>query len=145
MFVSAPSTNRVIGAADGMMAVVLTAGTLSEVIEVEAAFQSVGGREGRQARSLFNVLCPWAGDGNDDRRGRFPFTGIVGGEPAGFLCKDEPRVEGGKFFSDSEKGVGGRDAVDDKLGRGRVQVDGGGTRDQVEEGGGLRVEGCGLN
>ena len=41
--------------------------------------------------------------------------------------------------------MGGGDAVDDKLGRGRVQVDGGGTRDQVEEGGGLRVEGCGLN
>ena len=85
MFASAPSTDRVIGAAEGVMAEVLTAGTLSTVIEAEAAFQSVGGGEGRQARSLCNVLCPWAGDGDDDGRGRFHFAAIVGGEPAGFL------------------------------------------------------------
>jgi len=85
VFASAPSTDGVIGVAEGVVAEVLTAGTLSEVIEAEAAFQSVGGGEGRQARSLRNVLCPRAGDGNDDGRGRFPFAAIVGGEPAGFL------------------------------------------------------------
>jgi hypothetical protein len=69
VFAGAPSTDRVIGAAEGVMAEVLTAGTLSKVVEAEAAFQTVGGGEGRQARSLCDVLCPWAGDGDDDGRG----------------------------------------------------------------------------
>jgi hypothetical protein len=145
MFACAPATDRVIGAAEGVVAIVLAAGALGEVVEAEAAFQTVGGGEGRQARSLGDVLCLGAGDGDDDGRGRFPFATFIGGEPAGFLGKDETRVEGGKFFSDIEEGVGGGDAVDDKLCRWRVQVDGGGTWDQVEEGGGPRVEGGSLD
>jgi hypothetical protein len=41
--------------------------------------------------------------------------------------------------------MGGGDAVDYKLSRWRVQVDGGGTRDKVEEGGGPGVEGGSLD
>ena len=66
MFPCAPSTCRVIGAAEGVVAKVLAAGALGEVIEAEAAFQSKGGRKGRQARSLCNVLCLGSGNGDDD-------------------------------------------------------------------------------
>ena len=69
MFPCAPSTCRVIGASEGVVAKVLAAGALGKVIETEAAFQSKGGGEGRQARSLGNVLCLWAGDRDDDGRG----------------------------------------------------------------------------
>jgi hypothetical protein len=85
VFACAPSADRVIGAAEGVVAIMLAAGALSEVVEAEAAFQSIGGGEGRQARSLSNVLCLGAGDGNDDGRGRFALPAFVGGEPAGFL------------------------------------------------------------
>jgi hypothetical protein len=145
MFACAPATDGVIGAAEGVVAEVLAAGALGEVIETEAAFQTVGGRKGRQARSLGDVLCLGAGDGDDDGRGRFPFATFVGGEPAGFLRKNESRVEGGKFFSNGEEGVGGGDAMDNELSRWRVQMDGGSTWDQVEEGGGPRVEGGSLD
>ena len=57
MFAGAPSTDRVVGASEGVVAIVLAAGTLGEVIEAEAAFQSEGSGEGRQARSLCDVLC----------------------------------------------------------------------------------------
>jgi hypothetical protein len=69
VFACAPSTGRVIGASEGVVAKVLAAGALGKVIETEAAFQSKGGGEGRQARSLGNVLCLWAGDRDDDGRG----------------------------------------------------------------------------
>jgi hypothetical protein len=82
-----------------VVAIMLATGALGEMIEPEAAFQSKGGGEGRQARSLSNVLCPGAGDGNNDGGGRFSFAAFVRGEPAGFLCKDQSRIEGGKFFS----------------------------------------------
>jgi hypothetical protein len=124
---------------------VLAAGALGEVIEAEAAFQSVGGGEGRQARSLGDVLCFGAGDGDDDGRSRFAFATFVGSEPPGFLRKDEARVVGGEFFSNVEEGVGGGNAMDDKLSRRRVQVDGGGTRDEVEEGRGPRVKSSSLD
>ena len=112
MFSCEPSTCRVIGAAEGVVAKVLAAGALGEVIETEAAFQSKGGRKGIQARSLCNVLCLGSGDGDDAGGSRFPFASVVGGQPSGFLCEDETRVESGKFFSDVEEGVGGGDAVD---------------------------------
>ena len=51
------------------MATVLAAGTLGEMVETEAAFQSVGGGEGRQVRSLCDVLCLGAGDSDDDGGG----------------------------------------------------------------------------
>jgi hypothetical protein len=85
MFVRAPSANWVIGATKGVVAIVLAAGALGEVIEAEAAFQSEGGGKGRQARSLSDILCLRAGDGDDDGGGRFPYATFVGGEPAGFL------------------------------------------------------------
>ena len=69
MFACAPSTGRVIGASEGVVAKVLAAGALGKVIETEAAFQSKGGGEGRQARSLGNVLCLRSGNGDDDRGG----------------------------------------------------------------------------
>ena len=69
MFACTPSTDRVIGATEGMVAIVLASGALGKVIETEAAFQSVGSGKGRQARSLGNVLCLWAGDRDDDGRG----------------------------------------------------------------------------
>ena len=85
MFVRAPSANRVIGASKGVVAIVLASGALGEVIEAEAAFQSEGGREGRQARSLSDVLCLGTGDRDDDGGGRFSFVTFVRGEPTGFL------------------------------------------------------------
>ena len=112
MFPCTLSTYRVIGAAQGVLAKVLAAGALGEVIEAEAAFQSKGGREGRQARSLCNVLCLGSGNRDDDGGSRFPFSSVVGGEPSGFLCEDETRVECGEFISNVEEGVGGGDAVD---------------------------------
>ena len=85
MFACAPSTDRVVGASEGMVAIVLAAGALGEVVETEAAFQTEGGGEGRQVGSLSDVLCLGAGNGDDDGRGRFPFATFIGGEPAGFL------------------------------------------------------------
>ena len=85
MFACTPATDWVIGAAEGVVAIVLAAGALSEVVETEAVFQAVGGRDGRQARSLCNVLCLGAGDGDNDGRGQFPFAMIIRGEPMGFL------------------------------------------------------------
>ena len=49
------------------------------------------------------------------------------------MCKHEPSVEGGELFTNVGKRVGGRDAVHKELCRGRVQLDGGGARNQVEE------------
>jgi hypothetical protein len=57
MFACAPATDGVIGAAEGVVALVLAAGALSEVVVAEAAFQTVGGGTGRKARSLSDVLC----------------------------------------------------------------------------------------
>jgi hypothetical protein len=85
VFACAPSADRVGGAAEGIVAKVLATGALCEVVEAEAAFQSVGGGEGRQAGSLCDVLCLGAGNGDDDGRGGFAFSTFVGGEPAGFL------------------------------------------------------------
>ena len=87
MFAGAPSTDGVIFAAKGGVAIVLATGALGEVVEVEAAIQAKGGGEGRQAGSLCNVLSLGTGDGYDDGRGRFPFTTFVRSEPAGFLRK----------------------------------------------------------
>src|ERR1700709_2410349 len=100
MFPCAPSTCRVIGASEGVVAKVLAAGALGEMIEAEAAFQSKGGRKGRQARSVCNVLCLGSGNGDDDGGSRFPFVTFVGGEPSGFLCEDETRVHRGKYSYD---------------------------------------------
>ena len=69
MFASAPLTDRVVGASKSVVAIVLAAGALGKVVETEAAFQTEGGGKGRQARSLGNVLCLWAGDRDDDGRG----------------------------------------------------------------------------
>jgi hypothetical protein len=85
VFACAPSTDRVIGASEGVVAIVLAAGALGEVVEAKTAFQSVGGGESRQARFLSDVLCFGAGDGDDDGRSGFAFPTFVGGEPAGFL------------------------------------------------------------
>jgi hypothetical protein len=85
VFVRAPSANGVIGTSEGVVAIVLATGALGEVVEAEAAFQSEGSGEGGQARSLSDVLCLRAGDGDNDGRGRLPFATFVRGEPAGFL------------------------------------------------------------
>jgi hypothetical protein len=47
MFACTPATDGVVGGAEDVVAEVLAAGALGEVIETEAAFQSVYGREGR--------------------------------------------------------------------------------------------------
>jgi hypothetical protein len=69
MFACVASTDGVIGGVEGVVALVLAAHALSEVIEAEATFQTVGGREGRQARSLSDILCLGACDGDNDGRG----------------------------------------------------------------------------
>ena len=85
MFIRTPSTDGVIGATEGVVAVVLAAAALGEVIETEATFQAKGGRKGRHAGSLCDVLCLRANDRDDDGGGRFPFALFIGGEPSGFL------------------------------------------------------------
>ena len=49
------------------------------------------------------------------------------------MCKHEPSVEGVELFANLGKRVVGRDAVHKELCRGRVQLDGGVARNQVEE------------
>ena len=127
------------------MVKVLATGALSKVVETETAFQTEGSREGRQARSLSEVLCLGAGDGDDDGGGRFAFASFVRVEPPGFLGEAEPRVIGSELFPNVEESMGGGDAVYDELCRGHVQVDRGGARDEVEEGGCPRVESSGLD
>jgi hypothetical protein len=83
----------------------LATGTLCEVVEAEAAFQSVGRGESSQAGSLCDVLCFGSGDGNDNRGGCFAFAFVVRGEPTGFLGEDEARIVGGEFFSNGEEGM----------------------------------------
>jgi hypothetical protein len=68
VFACAPSADWVVGASKGVVAIVLAVCTLGEVVEKEAAFQAIGGREGRQTRFLSNVLCLRTSDGDDDRR-----------------------------------------------------------------------------
>jgi hypothetical protein len=127
MFAYVPSTDRVIGAAKGVVALILASGALSEVIEMEGVFQAVGCRKGRQARSIGDVLCLEAIDRDDDGRGRFHIVTYVGGEPVGLLRKNESPVKSGKFFCNSEECVSGGDTVENKLSSWHVQVDGGGT------------------
>jgi hypothetical protein len=69
VYACTPSADWVIGVSKGVVAIVLAACTLGEVVEMEVAFQAIVGREGRQARSLSNVLCLGTGDGDDDGRG----------------------------------------------------------------------------
>ena len=69
MFACAPSTNWVVGAVEGVVAIVLAAGTLGKVVEAKTVFQPKAGRKGRQAGSLCNVLSLWTGDGDDYGRG----------------------------------------------------------------------------
>ena len=56
------------------------------------------------------------------------------------LCKREPSVVAGEFFANVGKRVRGRDALHKKLRSGRVQIDGSGTRDEVEELGDFAVK-----
>jgi hypothetical protein len=69
VFACAPSTDWVIGASKGVVAIMLAACALGEVVETEVTFQAIGGGEGRQARSLSNILYLGAGDGDDNGRG----------------------------------------------------------------------------
>ena len=62
MFAGTPSTDRVVGASEGVLAIVLAACALGEVIETEAAFQLEGSGEYKQGRSLCDVLCLGTGD-----------------------------------------------------------------------------------
>jgi hypothetical protein len=84
-FVHAPWSNRVVAASESAVAIMLAMGALGEIIELEVEFQSEGVGEGRQAGSLRDFLYLGAGDGDDDRRGRFSFPTFIGGEPVGFL------------------------------------------------------------
>ena len=69
MFACAPSTNSVISAAEGVVAIVLATGALGEVVETKTEFQPKGGRKGRQAGSLCDVLGLWTGNVDDYGRG----------------------------------------------------------------------------
>jgi hypothetical protein len=69
VFACALSADWVISASKGVVTIVLVTCALGEVVETETAFQEVGGREGRQVRSLSNVLCLGTSDINDDERG----------------------------------------------------------------------------
>jgi hypothetical protein len=62
LFTCAPLANWIIGASEGVMAIVLAVYALGEVVEMEVVFQAIGGREGRQVGSLCDVLCLGASD-----------------------------------------------------------------------------------
>jgi hypothetical protein len=85
VFTCTPSTYGVIGATESVVAKVLAACALGKEVEAQAAFQAKGGRVGRQARSLCDVLCLGTGDGDDDGGGGFSFPTFIGCEPTGFL------------------------------------------------------------
>jgi hypothetical protein len=84
-FTCAPLADWVVGASEGMVAILLAACALDEVVEKETAIQAVGGREGRQVRSLCDILCLGAGDTDDNRGGKFPFAMLIRGELSGIL------------------------------------------------------------
>jgi hypothetical protein len=46
VFACALSTGGVIGAAEDIVAILLVAGTLGKVVQVEAVYQSIGGEQG---------------------------------------------------------------------------------------------------
>jgi hypothetical protein len=85
-----------------------------------------------------------ASDGDNDGRGRFSFLVFIGGESVGFLWEYQAHVKGSEFFSNVLKREGGGDTVDNQLSHRRVQIDRGGTKYQMKEGGGPWVEGSGL-
>ena len=59
------------------------------------------------------------------------------------LCKRKPSVVGSEFLANVGKGVGGRNAMHKKLCNRGVQVDGSGSRNEVEELGDFAVKrGC---
>ena len=92
-----------------------------------------GSREGRKAEKECKVLRLGAGGGNNNSGRFFADALFIWSQPSGQVCKHEPSVEGGKLFANVGKRVGGRDAVHKELCRGRVQLDGGGARNKVEE------------
>src|SRR5205085_63597 len=106
---------------------------LSSGAKAQAAIKAEGVGKGGEAWKDCKILCLRAGDGYDDS-GRFiTDAAFVRFEPSGLLCKCKPNVEGGEFFANVGKCVGGGDAVHKKLCRGGVQLDGGGSRNKVEE------------
>jgi hypothetical protein len=81
----APSTYGIIGAAESVVAKLLVVCALGKEVETQSAFQAKGGRVGRQAKSLCDVLCLGTGDGEDDGEGGFSFAAFIRCEPTGFL------------------------------------------------------------
>ena len=96
-----PTTDRRVGAFQGVMANLLTVGTLSVLVEAKVSLQLEGGEEGRQVRRGGKVQCLRACDGDDHSGYAFVGTTVVRGKPSGSLRESEARVEGGNLPGNS--------------------------------------------
>ena len=80
-----PTTDRRVGALQGVMAKLLAVGTLSVLVEAKVTLQLEGGRQGRQARHGGKVLCLRACDGDNDSGYTFIGATVLRGKPSGSL------------------------------------------------------------
>ena len=97
----APTTDRRVGALQGVMAKLLAVGTLSVLVEAKVMLQLEGGGEGRQACHGGKVLCLRACDSDNDSGYAFVGAMVVRGKPSGSLREREARVEGGDLPGNS--------------------------------------------
>ena len=97
----APTTDRRVGALQGVMAKLLAVGTLSVLVAAKVTLQLEGGGEGRQERRGGKVLCLRACDGDNDSGYAFVGATVVRGKPSGSLRESEARVEGGDLPGNS--------------------------------------------
>ena len=133
MLFCTPAAGGAVGAFQCVVPKLMAVVALSSGDKAQVALKAVGGGKGGEAWKDCKILCLRAGDGYDDSGRFFTDAAFVRFEPSGLLCKCKPSVEGGEFFANVGKCVGGGDAVHKELCRGGVQLDGGGSRDKVEE------------
>ena len=97
----APTTDKQVGALQGVMAKLLAVGTLSVLVEAKVTLQLEGGGAGRQACCGGKVLCLRACDRDDDSGYAFVGAAVIRGKPSGSLRESEATVEGGDLPSNS--------------------------------------------
>ena len=96
---SAPAAGGWVAALGAVVSKQVAVGALSEGVEAQAAFSSVGGREGR--KPLANeVGLLGAGDRDDDCESGLVSSGVIRDEPPGLLCEGKVSVEGGELCRD---------------------------------------------
>ena len=125
------AADRRVGALQGVMAKLLTVGTLGVLVEAKVSLQLEGGGEGRQALRGGKILCLGAYDGDDDSGHAFVGATVVRCELSGSLRESVAKIEGGDLPGNGVQGVCGWDSMHKELCGGVIQKDGGGTWDEV--------------